>query len=199
VKRLAALALAAAVAGCSSGGPPPAHARRLAVPPPAAGDPASPAASGPSRLPLTARVVLPARTMPGGSAMTGYVVVSNRTGHALHVTGCLALFGVALASRTYHPAVGGAGWRKREAITAWPGCRQRLTIPAGRTRYRVEISASYSECTEGLPQGSPGACLPGGGPPPLPPGDYRTQLLQSRPLAPAPAPITVRVTQAPLA
>jgi hypothetical protein len=30
--------------------------------------------------------------------------------------------------------------------------------------------------------------------PPLPPGVYHTQLFQSLPLAPAPAPITVRVT-----
>jgi hypothetical protein len=38
------------------------------------------------------------------------------------------------------------------------------------------------------------SCLPGGRMPPLPPGVYRTQFFQSRPLAAAPAAITVLVT-----
>ena len=38
------------------------------------------------------------------------------------------------------------------------------------------------------------SCLPGGRMPPLPPGVYHTQFFQDRPLAAAPAPVTVRVT-----
>jgi hypothetical protein len=178
------LALAAAVAGCSGGGSlPSAHSRSAATPPPASRDTPGPAAaSRPSPRPLSVRVVLPARTMPGGSRMTGRVLVRNRTGHALHLAGCLELFQVALASRTYHPAV------------AWPLCLQRLTIPAGRSAYRLTVRASYSQCTQSPPQGNLLACLPGGRPPPLPPGVYRARLFQFRPLAVAPAPITVRVT-----
>jgi hypothetical protein len=120
--------------------------------------------------------------MAGGSHMTGRLLVRNRTGHALHVKGCLGLFQVALASRTYHPAV------------AWPTCLQRLTIRAGRSSYRVQIPATYLQCTQGPPQGGMLSCLPGGRMPPLPPGVYHTQLFQSLPLAPAPPPILVRVT-----
>jgi hypothetical protein len=168
------LVLAAAVAGCSGGGSlPPAHSRSAAAPPPF---------SRPSSRPLSVRLVLPARTLPGGSHMTGRVLVRNRTGHALHLTGCGGFFAVALASRTYHPEV------------AWPLCAQRLTIPAGRSSYRVRIGAAYSECTQGPPQDGVLSCLPGGRMPPLPPGVYHTQFFQYRPLAAAPAAITVRVT-----
>ena len=163
-----------AVAGCSGGGSlPPAHSRSAA---------ASPSASRLSSRPLSVRVVLPARTMPGGSRITGRLLVRNRTGHALHVKGCQALFQVALASRTYHPAV------------VWPTCLQRLTIPAGRSSSRVQILATYLQCTQGPPQHGLPSCLPGGRMPPLPPGVYHIQLFQSLPLAPAPPPILVRVT-----
>jgi hypothetical protein len=177
------LALAAAVAGCSGGGSlPPAHTRSAAAPPPASRGTAGPAASRPSPRPLSVRVVLPARTMPGGSRMIGRVLVRNRTGHALHLTGCVGFFQVALASRTYHPEA------------AWLACAQRLTIPAGRSSYRVPIGATYGECTQGPPQDGMLSCLPGGRPPPLPPGVYHTQFFQDRPLAAPPAPLTVRVT-----
>lgn len=45
--------------------------------------------------------------------MRGRVIVENNTGHAIHVGGCGTLFQVALASKTYRPAV------------AWLGCLQR--------------------------------------------------------------------------
>jgi hypothetical protein len=131
---------------------------------------------------LSVRVVLPVRTLPGGSRITGRVLVRNRTGHALHLIGCGGFFAVALASRTYHPKV------------AWALCRQRLTIPAGRSSYRVQIVATYSQCNQGPPQDGSPSCLPGGRIPPLPPGVYHTQLFQSLPLAPAPAALSVRVT-----
>jgi hypothetical protein len=190
VRWLAVLALAVAAAGCSGGGgPPPAQSRSAAEPPatrsaaapPAAQGPAGPASSRPA-LPLSVRVVLPARTLAAGSAMTGRVLVRNRTGHALHLIGCGGFFQVALASRTYHPTV------------AWPACAQRLTIPAGRSAYPVRISATYRECAQGPPQDGMLSCLPGDRMPPLPPGVYHAQFFQSRPLAAAPAPLTVRVT-----
>ena len=176
------VALAAAVAGCSGGGSlPPAHSRSAAAPPAFLGT-AAPAAPHPLSRPLSVRVVLPVRTLPGGSRITGRVLVRNRTGHALHLIGCGGFFAVALASRTYHPKV------------AWPLCRQRLTIPAGRSSYRVRIVATYSQCNQGPPRDGSPSCLPGGRMPPLPPGVYHTQLFQSLPLAPAPAALSVRVT-----
>jgi hypothetical protein len=114
--------------------------------------------------------------------MTARVVVRNLTGHALHLIGCVGFFQVALVSRTYHPEV------------AWPACAQRLTIPAGRSSYRVRIGATYGMCTQGPPQDGMKSCLPGGRMPPLPPGVYHAQFFQSRPLAAAPAAIAVRVT-----
>jgi len=176
------VALSAAVAGCSGGGSlPPAHSRSAEAPPAFLGT-AAPAAPHPLSRPLSVRVVLPVRTLPGGSRITGRVLVRNHTGHALHLIGCGGFFAVALASRTYHPKV------------AWPLCRQRLTIPAGRSSYRVRIVATYSQCNQGPPQDGSPSCLPGGRMPPLPPGVYHTQLFQSLPLAPAPAALSVRVT-----
>lgn len=176
------LALAAAVAGCSGGGLPSAHSRSAAARPPVSRGTGDPAASSPSPRPLSVRVVLPARTVPGGSRMTGRILVRNRTGHALHLKGCASLFQVALASRTYHPKV------------AWPLCLQRLTIPAGRSSYRVQILATYLQCTQGPPHDGAPSCRPGGRMPLLAPGVYHTQFFQSLPLAAPPAPVTVRVT-----
>jgi len=177
------LALAAAVAGCSGGGSlPSGHPRSAGTPPPASRGTAGPAASRPSSRPLSVRVVLPARTLPAGSHMTARVVVRNLTGHALHLIGCAGFFQVALASRTYHPVV------------AWPACAQRLTIPAGRSSYRVQILATYLQCTQGPPHDGAPSCRPGGRMPLLAPGVYHTQFFQSLPLAAPPAPVTVRVT-----
>lgn len=114
--------------------------------------------------------------------MPGRVVVENNTGRAIHVSGCLTLFQVALASSTYRPAV------------AWPTCLQKFTIPAGESSYPATVEASYGECSPGLPQGAVRACLPNGRPPPLPAGEYRAMLFQARSLVPVPPAITVRVT-----
>jgi hypothetical protein len=114
--------------------------------------------------------------------MSGRVVVENNTGHAVHVSGCLALFQVALASSKYQPAV------------AWPLCLQPFTIPIGESSYPATVEASYSECRAGRPQGAVRACLPNRRPPPLPPGDYHAKLFQMGHIVPVPPAITVRVT-----
>lgn len=114
--------------------------------------------------------------------MSGRVVVENNTGRAIHASGCLALFQVALVSGSYHPSV------------AWPLCLQPFTIPAGRSSYPVTVEASYSQCSQGRPQDGLKACLPGPRPPPLPPGDYRATLFQEGHLVPVPPAIPVRVT-----
>jgi hypothetical protein len=127
-------------------------------------------------------VVLPSAAMMAGSRMTGHVLVSNTTGHAIHVSGCLSLFQVLLTSGTYRPAA------------AWATCLQRFTIPVGVTRYPVTVPASYSQCSQGHGHGGLRSCPPGGGMPPLPPGMYHARLFQIRRLVQAPPPATVRIT-----
>jgi len=114
--------------------------------------------------------------------MSGRVVVENTTGRAIFVSGCLGLFQVVLVNSAYRPAVG------------WLLCLQRFTIPAGQSAYPVTVAASYSTCSQGQPPGAARACLPGGHPPPLPPGVYHAVLFQARHLVPAPPAVTVRVT-----
>jgi hypothetical protein len=108
------------------------------------------------------------------------VVVENNTERAIHVAGCGTLFQVALSSKRYRPAV------------AWITCLQVLTIPVGRSSYRMTVEARYNGCSRG-PSHDLRACLLNGLPPPLPPGDYHATLFQVRHVVPSPPPITVRV------
>jgi hypothetical protein len=174
------LALAVLLSGCSGGS-------RVSSAHPG-GDSARPEAALPvpsrSSAPLSAWVALPSRTMTAGSSMRVHVVVQNNTGHALRVPGCLTLFEVVLTSKTYRPAV------------AWLSCLQTITIPAGESSYPMTLQASYHACSQGPPQDGLQACLPDGGPPPLPPGDYHATLFQVRHLVPAPRAVSVRVTPA---
>lgn len=174
---VAVLALAIAVTGCSS-------ARAPARPAAGAhrGGAGTPARRPPA--PLSARVVLPSRTMRAGTQMPAHVVVENNTGHAIHAGGCGSLFQVDLVSRHYHPLV------------VWLTCLQSFTIPVGVSRYRVIVIASYSHCAQGRPQPGMKSCLRHGGAPPLPPGEYHATLFQSGHLVPAPPAIAVRVTPA---
>ena len=114
--------------------------------------------------------------------MAGHVLVDNRTGHAVRVSGCLSLFEVLLTSGTYRPTA------------AWPLCLQRFTIPAGQTRYPVTIGATYSQCSQGRAHDGVIRCLPGGRMPPLPAGTYHARLFQAHQFVRVPPPITVRVT-----
>ncbi|HEY6310775.1 MAG TPA: hypothetical protein VIY52_08200 [Streptosporangiaceae bacterium] len=173
--------LALLLAGCA-GGSHSTAGRGQATGSPPAPMPHPAAAPVPGHPPgLSARVVLPSDTMTAGTSMAGDVLVNNNTGHAVHVAGCLALFQVILTSSTYQPAA------------AWPSCLQQFTIPAGQTRYRVTLRAGYSQCSQGHPQDGLEACLPGGHPPPLPPGTYYARLFQVRKLVQVPPAVTVRV------
>jgi hypothetical protein len=175
--------LALLVAGCSGGSHiPPRHLQGAPARPAANPHTALPAEPRRSPAPMSARVVLPSLAMTAGSSMTGRAVVDNNTGHAIRAWGCLTLFQVALVSGTYQPAV------------AWLTCAQTFTIPAGESSYRVTVEASYLQCHQGRPQGTVRACLPGGQPPPLPPGDYHAVLFQAGHLVPVPPAIAVRVT-----
>jgi hypothetical protein len=158
---------------------------RSSVPPgPSATPPAtstSPPPVTPTPAPLSATLVLPTRTMKAGGGISGQVVVENRTGQALRVTGCGGIFQVALTSSTYHPMV------------AWPACLQRITIPSGRSTYPVSVFASYEECGMSGPSGTMTACLPTGSPP-LPPGSYEATTFEDGGAIPAPSSVAVTVT-----
>jgi hypothetical protein len=105
------------------------------------------------------------------------VVVTNNTGRAIHPVGCLYLFQVYLASRTFHPDdVGG------------PLCRQIFTIPVGVSTYQIGVSAIYHSCGPGSPS-TTRPCMPDGRPPPIPPGKYRAKLLG--PVQAPPVPVRV--------
>jgi hypothetical protein len=131
---------------------------------------------------VTAQIILPRRTMIAGSRMTGYLLVRNDTGHALHAAAC-QLFDVQLSSRIYRPVI------------AWTTCLRQLTIPAGSSRYPITVLASYLQCSQSRHSHGLRECLAGGGPPPLPPGTYRARLYQMDHLVQAAPPITVQVTK----
>src|SRR5215831_15647213 len=94
---LALAALALLAAGCSSGSQ---AAQQTASPraPSQTPAPHSPAA------PLSARVLLPARTMTAGSSMSCVVVLKNNT-HPLLRGVCGTPFEIALVSHSYRPSV----------------------------------------------------------------------------------------------
>jgi hypothetical protein len=129
---------------------------------------------------LSARIILPSRTMTAGSSIKGRVVVSNNTGRAIHTSGCLGLFQVALANNRYHPD------------PTWLACLQSFTIPVGLSSYRITVAATYLHCGD---RQSP-ACLPDGGMPPLPAGKYRAMLFQAAHLVQASPGVPVRVVAA---
>jgi hypothetical protein len=131
---------------------------------------------------VSVRLVLPRHTMRAGSTMIGHLLVTNHSGHAIHVNGCFYIFATDLTSKTYHPVV------------AWPTCLQRLTIPAGHHRYRALLQATYNQCSENNPPPGQVKCLPGGRMPPLPPGKYRAKVFQNPKVARTPPTIPVRVT-----
>jgi hypothetical protein len=112
--------------------------------------------------------------------MPAHVVISNNTRNALHVEGCLSLFGIALGNDTVHP----------EGF--WNTCARLFTIPVGESTYAVTVDANYQTCG-GEPEDHVPACGPTGAAP-LPPGDYQAEFLQVHKIAEVPNPIPVHVT-----
>jgi hypothetical protein len=139
------------------------------------------ASAEPHSASMTARLILPSRIMTVGSSMSVRVVVDNRTGHSVGVSDCGTPFRVALASRTYRPAV------------AFASCYHLFTIPRGRSSYRVTVAATYLACSLSRPRGGEKACLPGRRLPPLSPGRYQAKLFQASNVVAAPPPTGVRV------
>jgi hypothetical protein len=165
VKRLA-VGLALVLTACAGGGQSASSPRRAAT---------STTATQPAA-PLSARVVLPSKSMLAGSTMDATLIVENHTGDALEFAGCGSPFAVALGNDDTQPAV------------AWPACRQGFTLPTGKSTYALPVVARYLSCGPGGPP------CDGLDPPPLPPGEYQAKLYQNPDVVPAPTPVTIRVT-----
>jgi hypothetical protein len=180
-RRLTIIATAAAaaavllLAACSGG-------NEGSVRPSTSTAPATTPTTARARAAISARVVLP-HSLVAGSSMSGRVVIDNRTGVALHATGCGSLFAVAL------------GNDKVQQTISRLDCLQDFTIPTGTSSYPVTVYATYLFCSEGPPPTAEPACLPGSQMPPLPPGNYRATLDQQSTVVPAPPAISVRVTR----
>jgi heat shock protein HslJ len=130
---------------------------------------------------VTARIELPSDTIVAGMTTQGSVVVQNDTGEALHASGCGHYFQVLLENDDVRQE---PGWRL---------CLEQFTFPVGESRHPITVSARYNNCVGGAGlEGFP-TCVPGGGPPPLPVGDYRATLFQSGNVVPAPPPIPFHV------
>lgn len=111
---------------------------------------------------------LEATTVEAGGSLAGQVVVSNDTGVAIDIGYCGAEFAVGLENDEVDQQLG------------FDACLQQGQLLPGSSAFDVEISASYGSCVavgpeDPLPDGMV-ECLPGGGVPPLPPGEYRTRL-----------------------
>ena len=105
-------------------------------------------------------------------------------GESIEVTGCDAIFQVALANEEYEQQV------------AWNLCREPFTIPTGESSYPVTVTADHLGCTGGpppYPAGMP-ACDS-----PFPTGDYEARLYQgyNGSQVPEPPPEHVRVVTEP--
>jgi hypothetical protein len=111
---------------------------------------------------LSARLKLPSETVAAGAEIPATVVVRNTTGHRVTVRGCGSLFKVALRSSKVHP----------EELLAWPACSEKISIPAGASRYPLTVAARYVACFGASRQ----PICDGDQPPALPPGEYRARL-----------------------
>jgi hypothetical protein len=129
---------------------------------------------------------LPSDTMTAGGSMSGTITIDNNTGTPVEV-GC-RFFGVDL------------GNDKIKSEPVWPAvaCVSDTKIPTGRSTFPVTVPATYSGCD---PNDDWGAnrlprCPPGGGMPPLPPGEYRATFIQRDTHFPAPPPRLIHVVPA---
>ena len=130
---------------------------------------------------VTARIELSSTTMTAGSTTSGRVVVENNTGQVIQASGCGSLFAVLLGNRGIHPD------------PVWMLCLQPLPIPVGESSYPVTIWASYQFCSRRPAWAACRRANPGGGPAPLPPGEYQAQFFQSSPVVTPALPINVTV------
>mgnify|MGYP005814740029 CR=1 FL=1 len=160
--------------------------------------------------PLRARLELSATTVAAGTAIEGVVILDNDTGEAFEVDGCGSLYAAGLASDTMPASI------------AVPYCLSKLAVPAGESRHPVSIPTTYLSCIRAEERADvaanvddpetaatilaqpdcvvdPDTVPPPGEtiayvPPPLPPGQYRVEVLAPSGV-PAPEPVDVTLTE----
>lgn len=132
---------------------------------------------------LSAALVLASRKIEAGTVTSGEITVQNRTGAPIRVGVCHDLFEVLLGNAAYRPSPG------------WELCLQYLTVPTGRSSYRVLVRATYEACTQagGTASADSPPCS-ATGPPPLPAGRYQAMAFAASAQLPVPKPVAVRVT-----
>lgn len=125
---------------------------------------------------VVATLHLSSHVIPPGGKLRATITVDNRTGHALHDSGCGTLFEVVLGNAA-HPNV-----------PAQLTCIRGYTIRPGVPTYHLDALTTYATCeVHGHPRCGRTS------PPPLPPGEYRAKVYEQGHAVPVPAAQEVRV------
>jgi hypothetical protein len=153
---------------------------RVAVAPPTM-TPRTPAVG-----PISSHIELSRRSVNAGETIAATLVVDNRTGRAVRLVdgrGCAAKIAIALGNEKIPPQV-----------SFFKNCGGSPTvIRVGESRLPFTVRSTYSGCATGPGAIAVPTCLPSGGLPPLPPGEYRATLVDSSTQLPSPPPIPVEV------
>lgn len=123
-------------------------------------------------------------TVPAGGELRGMVTASNASGEPVDISFCGSPFAVGLSNDEVDQQVG------------FTDCLEEGQIVPGLSSFEVTVSGSYLGCSASLSQPPIlQQCLPGGGLPPLPAGEYRTRVYPPAGLDDVVAPtLTVTVT-----
>lgn len=123
-------------------------------------------------------------TVPAGGELRGMVTASNASGEPVDIGFCGSPFAVGLSNDEVDQQVG------------FTDCLEEGQIVPGQSSFEVTVSGSYLGCSASLSQPPIlQQCLPGGGLPPLPAGEYRTRVYPPTGLDDVVAPtLTVTVT-----
>jgi len=142
---------------------------------------------------LVTNIELPGSTFVAGTDVHGTLVIDNNTDHPITLERpgqCHIKWAVGLSNDGMPPHIAFT----QECSSA------RTVLAPGTNRFPITVSTTNSGCsgsTGSLPKGFV-HCLPGGGVPPLEPGNYEAMLVSSTPGQPPSAPaVLVRLTAAP--
>ena len=131
---------------------------------------------------VTSHIELASDVVEAGSQVGAELVIQNDSGEPLEIRdrGCAPKWAIGIDDRTEAP----------EAFTM--DCQfSPLVVPAGTSRHRFTLSATYRACGAFGP-----ACLPDAPRiPPLPPGEYEVKRIGVLPGVPSPKPVEITVVE----